>query len=302
MERKSFLIEQLKYCRKTQNTESGLNYWFDFPYHLYYEEEQALKYLEMIEKDNFSISLHKPIEELVRNYAYSLIGINTKKVELYDLGPGLPTKTIPLIKNLQERKIPFSYIPIDISKSFLKLAQDEVAKYGVESKGINCLFEELPKNIDEKKDEKITRIFLIGLTFNNYRPKQILSLLSKLCEKNDIAIIITEYYEKDKENSILIPYQDKYAENFNFLVLKLMGFDKENFQYFARFRNQRIEMGFKPLRKIKIEELNLNKNDKIITAISYRYTNSSLTRYIQNYYKNFEYYKENDLVMFKLKE
>jgi uncharacterized SAM-dependent methyltransferase len=302
MERKSFLIEQLKSCRKTKNRDSGLNYWFDFPYHLYYEEEQALKYLEMIEKDNFSISLHKPIEELVRNYANSLIGINTKKVELYDLGPGLPTKTIPLIKNLQKRNIPFSYIPIDISKSFLKLAQDEVSKFGVNSQGINCLFEELPNKIDKKIDTQLTRIFLIGLTFNNYRPNQILSLLSKLCEKNDIAIIITEYYEKDKEKSILIPYQDEYAENFNFLVLKLMGFEKKDFKYFARFRNQRIEMGFKPIKKITVGDLNLKNNDKIITAISYRYTNSSLTRYIQNYYKNFEYYKENDLVMFKLKE
>lgn len=302
MKRQSFLITQLKKCRKTRNRDSGLNYWFDYPYHLYYEEEQALAYLEMIGKDKFSDSLHKPIEELVAKYAHSLIGIGTKNAEVFDLGPGLPTKTIPLLKNLQERKIPFKYIPVDISKSFLSLAEQEVKKLGVESVGINCLFEELPNRVSPKTNPELSRIFLIGLTFNNYRPNQILSLLSELSEKNDFAIIITEYYEKDKENSILIPYQDEYAEKFNFLVLNLMGLEKDKFEYFARFRNQRIEMGFKPKKNIDIQGLKLTKKDKIITAISYRYTNSSLTRYIQKYYKNFEYYKENDIVIFKIKE
>lgn len=302
MSKKPFLIEHFKSCRKTRYRKYGKTYWFDYPYHLYYEDEQSLAYLKMIEKENFSESLHSPVESLVRKYAHSIIGIDTRNVEFFDLGPGLPTKSIPLIKNMQNRKIPFRYIPVDISKSFLKIAEKEVKKYGVKSEGINCLFEELPNIITKKKNESITRIFLIGLTFNNYRPNQILYLLEKLSQENDFALIITEFYSKGKEESILLPYRDKDAENFNFLVLKIMGLKKDNFQYFANFNNNRIEMGFSPTRKIKLDDILLTPNDRIVTAISYRYTKTSLSKYILKYYKHLEIIQNDDIVIYKIKE
>lgn len=261
-----------------------------------------MAYLEMISKDNFYKTLHQPIEKLVEKYADSIIGSDTNEIELFDLGPGLPTKTIPLIKSMQDRNISFKYIPVDISKSFLEIAINEVKKYGVECNGINCLFEELPNKITIKEREATTRIFLIGLTFNNYRPSQILRLLDKLCAKNDFAIIITEFYERDKEESILLPYKDVFAENFNFLVLELMGFKKNDFSYFTEFNNSRIEMGFKPLGNITNGIINLSSKDKIITAISYRYSKSSITSFIQKHFKHFEYYQLNDIVTFKIKE
>lgn len=302
MEHKSFLLKHFSKCRKTPNEFGGKTYWFDSPYHLYYEKEQAFAYLEMIGKNNFAETLHLPIEKLVEKYASSLVGNESNKIELYDLGPGLPTKTLPILRYMQERNISFKYIPVDISTSFLKVAIEEVKKIGIESEGINCLFEDLPSVIQKKTNPKITRIFLIGLTFNNYRPNQILNLLDSLCKPNDFALIITEFYKKGKEESILLPYKDIYAENFNFLVLKLMGLYKKDFTYFANFNNHRIEMGFKPINEIQTDSILLKNTDKIITAISYRYSTSSITSYIQKYFKHFEYYQQNDIVIFKIKE
>jgi uncharacterized SAM-dependent methyltransferase len=302
MEHKIFFSEQFKNCKWTINKKKEKTYWFDSPFLLYIEKKQAMAYLEMISKDNFYKTLHQPIEKLVEKYADSIIGNDTDEIELYDLGPGLPTKTLPLIKSMKERKISFKYIPVDISKSFLEIAINEVRKYGVESNGINCLFEELSEKIISKQKEETTRIFLIGLTFNNYRPSQILKLLDKLCGKNDFAIIITEFYEKGKEESILLPYKDVFAENFNFLILELMGFKKSDFSYFTVFNNSRIEMGFKPLHNTSNGIINLKSSDKIITAISYRYSKSSITSFIQKHFKHFEYFQLNDIVTFKIKE
>ena len=297
------LIKHFSSSRKSR-TKDGFTYiWFDHPYHLYYEEEQALAYLKMIEKDNFSKSLHDPIEYLVKKYAKSIINESYKKIEFYDLGPGLPTKTIPLLLEIKRKKIPLKYIPVDISRSFLKITENVVSKYNINSQGINGLFEELPLRVKEKEDDSITRIFQIGLTFNNYRPNKILKLLENLTRPNDFNLIITEFYRSSKKETLLLPYQDIYAENFNFLALELIGLNKKDFVYHTEYKNQRIEMGFIPKKIIKIgKTIITKKRTKIVTAISYRYTQFSLTNNIQKYFKQFELFRENDLVIYKIKD
>ena len=301
MKNRDFLITQLKNCPRSQ-TKDGMTYlWYDQPCNLYYESEQATAYLDMIEKENFAKSLHDPAVQLVTEYSAEIISDTLENVEFYDLGPGLPTKTLPLLKACLNRNCSLTYIPVDISVSFLALAEREVKKCGISSHGMNCLFEELPSLLSPKA-ANTTRIFQIGLTFNNYRPNTILGLLSQLSEDNDISLIITEYYRTQKKQSLLLPYQDIYAERFNFLSLKMLGLEKNDFRYHAEYRNQRIEMGFIPIKPLNIEGLQLSSNNKIVTAISYRYKKHHLTRHIMNYFHRFEMFKRGDLVIFKLKE
>lgn len=296
------LIKQFLASKRSKVKKTETEYiWFDQPYHLYLEQKQAMAYIEMIEKDKFADSLHEPIVQLVKNYAKNLIPQHLKKIEFYDLGPGFPKKTLPLLNEIRHKKIPLKYVPVDISKSFLKMTESEVAKSNIISEGINCLFEDLPKQILPKENYDITRIFQIGLTFNNYRPNSILSLLKELMQVNDYSIIITEFYNKNKLESILTPYKDIYAEKFNWLALELMGLDKNDFVYETNYRNQRIEMGFRPKREISFKDISLNINNLIVTAISYRYTEYSLTRNIQKHFKHFEMLQENNLAIYILK-
>src|SRR5690606_31810359 len=149
------------------------------------------------------------------------------------------------------------------------------------------------------------RLFFIGLTFNKYRPNKILKLLQELCEPHGACLIITEYFAKDKIDSILVPYKDKYAEQLNFVALELLGFNRKALEYFTIFRNQRIEMGFKLLEDIHLVNSTLKKGTCIMTAISYRYTRTSLTNTIRRYFKHFTYYELDNgttlsLVAFKL--
>jgi uncharacterized SAM-dependent methyltransferase len=293
-----FLKSRVSYSKQTDT-----NYiWYDMPYHLYLEPKQADAYIEMIEKDNFSESLHKPIVSMVQDYANVLINDRYSKIELYDLGPGLPIKTVPLIKNLQKKNIQFTYHPVDISQSFLRITKDYVRQFNIETKPINCLFEELPERLEPNYNSKTQRIFLIGLTFNNYRPNSILPLLKSMMFNQDVSLIITEFYNKAKLESILTPYQDYYAEQFNWLALKLIGCNRNDFQYETEFRNKRIQMGFRPKKKLEIYGRKLTKKHKIITAISYRYTEFSLTAAIQKHFKHFERLQKDQLAIYLLKE
>jgi uncharacterized SAM-dependent methyltransferase len=303
MKKNKYLIDKFLASRRTYDKRNNTKYiWFDQPYHLYLEHDQAMSYLEMIEKDKFAHKLHQPIVNLVTKYADVIINSDLTKVSFYDLGPGLPTKTIPLLLEMKKRQVAFQYFPVDISKSFLDLSQQEVKKIGVDSVGIHSLFEELPKKILPKIDKEEVRIFQIGLTFNNYRPNSILKLLKTLMQPNDFSLIITEFYDKGKLESILTPYKDIYAENFNWLTLQLLGLDKSDFSYETCFKNQRIEMGFRPRKAIKFSGIELSINNIIVTAISYRYTEFSLTRNIQKHFRHFEMLKENQLSIYILKK
>ncbi len=285
----NILIDQLLNCPITKDKKGSCIYWFDQPYHLYLEEKQSKLYLDMINAEKFSSLLHDPAEKLIETYKADILNDFKGEMEFYDLGPGLPSKSMPLLKELQSKNRKFKYIPVDISKSFLNIAEKEVSKIGVKSYPINCLFEDLYNHIDLSKS--IDRLFFIGLTFNNYRPKKILNLLKQLCEPNGVCLIITEYYTKNKIESILVPYKDKYAEDFNYLALHLIGLKKNELKYLTNFNNQRIEMGFSVLNNIRLKDTIIKKGSKIITAISYRYTKVSLTNSISKYFNHFTYYE-----------
>lgn len=288
---------------KKITTNGKTKIFFDQPYHLYLDDFQSKAYLEMIQADKFSSLLHDPALELIDKYKNKILNSFKGKLSFYDLGPGLPTKTIPLLKHLINKKIDFDYYPVDISQNFLNIAEQKTLEIGIKSKKINTLFENLGDyTLNDKKEEKL---FFIGLTFNNYRPNTILKLLKNIAGKNGTCLIITEYFKQKNIETILLPYKDQYAENFNFLPLKLIGIEKENLKYFTVFRNQRIEMGFTFLNTISLSNnLKLDKGTEIITAISYRYSKTSLIKHINKYFSSFEFFdhrtKDISLVAFKL--
>jgi len=275
---------------------------FDQPYHLYLDDVQSQAYINMIDAENFSTLLHEPTLNLINKYKEKILSGFKGRLSFFDLGPGLPTKTIPLLKQLQINKIDFDYYPVDISQNFLKITEKEISNFGITCNSINSYFEDLPNNpILDTSDEKL---FFIGLTFNNYRPDKILSMLKKMAGKKGTCLIITEYFKKKNIETILIPYKDKYAEHFNYLSLHLAGIKKERLQYFTEFRNQRIEMGFKALEKLVItKDLIIEKDTEIITAISYRFSKDTLIKHINRYFLCFEFYEHNEkeisLVAFK---
>lgn len=276
---------------------------FDQPYHLYLDDFQSKMYLKMIKGEKFSTLIHDPALKLIEKYKHKIIKDFKSPLSFYDLGPGFPTKTIPLLLELKINKIKFKYYPVDISNNFLKITQKEINKLGIKSYCINSLFENLNQYVS--KDNNNEKLFFIGLTFNNYRPDKILNLLKKMSGKNGTCLIITEYFRKKNIETILLPYRDKYAENFNYLPLRLAGIKRNDLKYFTQFRNQRIEMGFKILRQVEIEgKCVLRKGTEIITAISYRYSKNTLIRYISKYFSSFEFYehkiKDVCLASFKL--
>jgi uncharacterized SAM-dependent methyltransferase len=295
------IIDDLKHSKKIR-VGNKIRILFDQPYHLYLDEEQAKAYLEMINAESFATLLHDPALSLIERYREKILKDFKGPLSFYDLGPGLPIKTIPILEQLKKNRILFKYYAVDISKSFLEITKTEIAKIGINAEEINERFERLPDRI--QNDQSKEKLFFIGLTFNNYRPNTILSLLKKLAGDTGTCLIITEYFKKKNIETILVPYKDKYAENFNYLSLKLAGIEKKDLKYFTVFRNKRIEMGFRVCNKIIIEnDLVLEKDSEIVTAVSYRYSKNILIKYISRYFSSYEVYEHNEkdisLVAFK---
>jgi uncharacterized SAM-dependent methyltransferase len=303
LEAQSFLLEELRSSPTTIDGKHIKTIWFDQPYHLYLEEIQAQTYLEMISRETFVSALHGPAEQLIFKYRKDLLRGLHEPIEFYDLGPGLPKKTIPLLNELKAQAKHFVYMPVDISRSFLDITKQEVARVGVEAKELNCLFEDLPDIIPTRRTG--SRLFLIGLTFNNYRPDRILALLNHLSGPNDVNIIITQFFTNRRKESILVPYKDEYAEQFNYLALEIVGIPKSYLSYFAEFRNQRIEMGFRLLDDLEVGGLWLTRGTRIVTALSYRFRKQDLIREISDYFEHCEIFQDQNqkdisLVAFRL--
>lgn len=299
----TFLLEELKTSATTTDASGVATIWFDQPYHLYIEEIQAQTYLDMISRETFVSALHGPAEKLMFKFRKELLRGLIEPIEFYDLGPGLPKKTLPLLSELKSQNKNFVYIPVDISRSFLDVTKKEVSRVGVESKELNCLFENLPDIIPARYEG--SRLFLIGLTFNNYRPDRILALLNRLSGPRDVNIISTQFFTYKKQKSILVPYKDEYAERFNYLALKIVGIPKNCLSYFAEFRNKRIEMGFRLVKDWGMGELCLTRGTRIVTAISYRYRKQDLMREVSDFFDHYEIFqdrskKDDSLVTFKL--
>jgi uncharacterized SAM-dependent methyltransferase len=303
LEAQPFLLEELRNSPTTIDGKGIKTVWFDQPYHLYLEEVQAQTYLDMISRETFVSALHGPAEQLIFRYRRQLLRGLHEPIEFYDLGPGLPKKTIPLLNELKVQDKDFVYMPVDISRSFLDITKKEVARVGVRAKELNCLFEDLPDIIHSRHAG--SRLFLIGLTFNNYRPDRILALLNSLSGPNDVNIIITQFFSNRRKESILIPYKDEYAEQFNYLALKIAGIRKSHLSYFAEFRNQRIEMGFRLLDDLEVGGMWFRRGTRIVTALSYRYRKQDLIREISDYFEHCEIFRDQNqkdisLVAFRL--
>lgn len=299
----SFLLEELKTSPITVDGKGIKTIWFDQPYHLYIEEIQAKTYLEMISRETFVSALHGPAEQLIFKYRKELLRGLHEPIEFYDLGPGLPKKTIPLLNELKTCHKNFTYMPVDISQSFLDITKNEVAKIGIEAKELNCLFEELPDILPIHSAG--SRLFFIGLTFINYRPERILALLTRLSGPNDVNIIMTQSFTNKGKESILVPYKEEYAEKFNYFALKIAGIPKNFLGYFAEFRNQRIEMGFRMLDNFEVGEMRFAKGTRIVTALSYRFRKQDLIREISDYFDHYEIFQagnrqEASLIAFRL--
>jgi uncharacterized SAM-dependent methyltransferase len=240
------------------------------PYNLYLQDRQAELYLKMMDYTPYTNSCHKAIRELIAENRAELLSTDMKSLEIIDLGPGYPDKTFPLLECAPAQGLNSRYIPVDISRRFLSIASDACKPYGIPIEPKHCLFEELPVLLPPEEPDT-ARLFIMGVTFMNYTPAEAVALLRSLSGPNTAFLVAAALLPNGPVQQVIAPYTAEDARMFNLLPLDIAGFPASALDYFVRFQNGRVEMGFTLSRDVRIAGVEMGKGEEILTSISYRY-------------------------------
>lgn len=102
-----------------------------------------------------------------------------------DLGPGTEHKERFIFEAASNAGKNFTYRPVDISDRYLELARIYAEEQGLASKGIRLPFEDVSSNLSA---EISNRFVSLGLTYSNYDPVQILSMLKVMANGGQVFI------------------------------------------------------------------------------------------------------------------
>jgi uncharacterized SAM-dependent methyltransferase len=269
------------------STSTHRTIWLDRPYNLYLVKAQSEAYMAMMSSSSYAEPFHDPVKLLLERNCSNIARRARPPVDLIDLGPGYPDKTFPFFDFFNFNKISCRYVPVDINREFLRIAVSAAQDRNVEVKPQNCLFEELPSRINDSAFGGNSRIVLLGLTFMNYRPNFIKETLSKLIRPGDQLLVATQLLQDSNLGQLVDPYLSEPVGKFTSLVLDLLGLKFSSFRYFARFKNHRVEVGFRTVEPVTIESLpQISEGRDIVVAVSYRYRLEEFIQLLERFFSS----------------
>ncbi|MCX2452585.1 L-histidine N(alpha)-methyltransferase [Pedobacter sp. PLR] len=172
-----------------------------------------------------------------------LIASENSPFDLIELGAGDATKSIHLLKELSQRKLEFSYLPIDISANVIRHLEEVLPKQlpGLDIKGLNGdYFKMLDKGISLSNRRKV--VLFMGANIGNMDVEEanaFCSTLNAYLSKGDMLIIGFDLKKNPKQ--ILAAYNDAQgitaAFNLNLLhrINRELGgdFNLQSFEHYA---------------------------------------------------------------------
>ncbi len=175
--------------------------------------DEKSPYFQMVTKEE-----HLYLKSIVGNLANSL----PNSFEYFDLGVGVENKETYFFEAFKEKD--FSYNPVDVSEYFLSIAIKSANKKSIKVNAVRASFEELQQLL--QKTDRPRFVSLIGLTFSNYEPQQILKLLLDIAGKNGYVFFDVQLRERVDIDELKNVYQ-KYVAPACIQKIKLLGLDPE---------------------------------------------------------------------------
>jgi hypothetical protein len=284
---RSKYFEQTAACLRTDPTRQGY-FLLTEPHLLYMSDEQADSYLEAMHDPDYTSSFHCPTVKLIESNLPEIFGDVGEAISLIDLGPGYPDKSIPMAKYLKEHSVRCTYIPVDISHSFLEIAAGVMSPFVARVHPIHATFEACSEYIPSSACQH-TMYCMIGLTFMNFMPDQIMPLLKEISRDRGRVIIASELVtEHNSTEKILSSYRTIEAQQVGFGPLHNIGLASDELTYHPVFANGRVELQFRLNGNPNetLQSLGLRDGNIIVTAVSYRYREEEITALMQRYFKS----------------
>jgi len=270
------------------------------PKNLYLTDSQSKIYLELMGDIRYSSRFHDKTETLIKTNSKKIIDhFNEDSLLIIDLGPGYPSKTFPIIDDLKKQKKEIEYWGVDINQHFANIAKRTMLKRGISHSFSKIISFEVTADALKKSGTNCQKLIIIGLTFMNFEPGYILNILKSCASgEKDVCLTAVECADNAKPLILMKPYKTKEVERFLFIPLSFLGVKESEVSYNVEFHAQRIEMFFifnkvPPL----LKEKGIKEGDKIITAISYRYTTKQYQDLLRSRFTKNEFFKLENTVL-----
>lgn len=214
---------------------------------------------------------------------------NIRKLNVIDLGCGNGCPVFPILEWLNKRKIPYRYVPVDISKEMLELAIRNVrSKYKVECKPVQLDFE-LGHFSDMiyglKEDGSSNLMLFLGSTLGNHSDRhRVLTNFRDSMTSEDFLLIGVEVTNIFKIHKILPQYKGKLHENFLYFIPEKIGIKRTQTKFDVSWNEakQQVELRIileeDQIIKIGKEKFTLEKNEQVLLARSVKFNEWSFTK------------------------
>jgi dimethylhistidine N-methyltransferase len=170
---------------------------------------------------------------------------NSEPFNLVELGPGEGIKTQILIEEFLQKSLQFTYLPIDISKKYLKTLVDEFSAK-LQYLKLLPLYSDYFHGLEwlRKHSKRTNLVLFLGSSIGNFTPMEVKDFLEHLCHslnKNDYVLL---GFDLHKDIQVLMrAYDDNdgITRNFNLNLLDRINrelqadFDIRKFKHYATY-------------------------------------------------------------------
>tara|TARA_Y100000310_G_scaffold304279_1_gene343269 strand:- start:422 stop:1366 length:945 start_codon:yes stop_codon:yes gene_type:complete len=270
----------------------------------YLNPEQAQAYLDLEEDPSYLKDVVEKEIGLIKNNVEEICEkVDGGSINIIDLGCGDGKKASFYVEEMKKKGIKIRYCPIDISPYMVEKSLETMKNLDkeeiVESKWNISDFENL-ENVTyllKKGDFDKNLFLLLGNTLGNFEINELLYEVGGSMKEGDY-LLIGNGLDSRNEEDILRSYNTPQVDRFLSHILTLIGFDKEDMELGARFRNSRVEVYYTLNSEKELEyfgkKLQFCKGDQIIVAVSYKYNKDSFKDFLDMYFDPVDLYVADD--------
>ena len=221
--------------------------------------------------DPYAELITKPERAYLAKIASQIVEELPDNFVFVDLGPGTNHKEQFIFDTAKAQGKSFTYVPVDISQYYLKLAAEYTSAQGIAVNPAQSAFEELPGKIPGSESKFVS----LGLTFSNYDPKEIIPMLRDIAGPNGHVFINSQIRDRINMSQI----SELYAHDVRAIAdskITLLGLDPTA-DIVARESDDGVRVWY-TLGAITpaLEAKGLKPGDKLFMFQSLRYTKAAL--------------------------
>lgn len=215
-------------------------------------------------------------------------------VNVIDIGCGNGMPVLPILKKLTEDNVPFTYVPLDISKEILDLATKTISERfpDIKIKPVQLDFElgQFSDIMYSLKEEMPVNLMLfLGSTLGNHSDlNRVLSNFRDSMTSKDFLILGVELTNLAKVEKLFPHYENEGVENLVTFVFSFLGVPKEAYSYKVSWNEKFSQIEMRAVLKNEVpidfagEKFLLQAGENLLLGRSIKFTEYSITKLLSD--------------------